>query len=215
MSEAVFYTLFASVILWAFSPFFTRCPTFTTAGLFAAALPAFVLCQALRIASFMATWLPAPAPHCRAGVPTEKLAPPQHWWGWVAVDVVRQSSMSCGDLIFSSHLIYVLGLTLIYTIWGAWKVVKAAAWAAAAAISLLIIASRKHYTVDVVIAWYTVPLVFHALRGTQRWKRLAGRPDGGLPEVSGGVGAGGGSSSNGCGGPALAVVVEHGRGEGE
>ena len=208
VSEAVFYTLFASVIAWTFSPFLTRRPTFTTAGLFAAALPAFVLCQALRIASFMATWLPAPAPHCRAGTPTERLAPPPHWWGWVAVDVVRQSSMSCGDLIFSSHLIYVLGLTLVYTIWGAWKVLKAAAWTAAAAISLLIIASRKHYTVDVVIAWYTVPLAFHALRGTARWKRLAGRPDSGLPEVNEAAGVAGPSNGDGP----VAVVVENGHG---
>ena len=214
MSEAVFYTLFASVIAWTFSPFLARRPTFTTAGLFAAALPAFVLCQALRIASFMATWLPAPAPHCRAGAPTDKLAPPAHWWGWVAVDVVRQSSMSCGDLIFSSHLIYVLGLTLVYTLWGGWRLMKAAAWAAAAAISLLIIASRKHYTVDVVVAWYTVPLVFHALRGTKRWARLAGRPDAGLPEVNGSGGGGGVAPAASNGPPLTGVVVENGGGGG-
>jgi sphingomyelin synthase-related protein 1 len=215
VSEAVFYTLFASVILWTFSPFVTRRPTFTTAGLFAAALPAFVLCQALRIASFMSTWLPGPAPHCRAGVPTDRLAYPAHWWGWVAVNVVRQSSMSCGDLIFSSHLIYVLGLTLVYTIWGSWKAIKAAAWAAAATISLLIIASRKHYSVDVVVAWYTVPLVFHALRGTKRWQRLAGRPDAGLPEVvvgscGGGAAANGSGVGGGGGGDVVAVVVDDG-----
>jgi hypothetical protein len=222
ISEAVFYTLFSTVIAWTLSPFVTRRPTFTTAGLFAAALPAFVLCQVLRIVSFMSTWLPGPAPHCRAGVPTDKLAPPDHWWGWIAVDVVRQSSMSCGDLVFSSHLIFVLGLTLVYTIWGSWKALKAAAWAAAAAISLLIIASRKHYTVDVVVAWYTVPLVFHALRGTRRWQRLAGRPDSGLPQVSNGTGgaacaagaangsAGMGGGSGVDGGDAVAVSIGDG-----
>ena len=40
-------------------------------------------------------------------------------------------------------------------------------WAAVGALSVLIVASRKHYTVDVVIAWYVVPLVFHAL--ARRW----------------------------------------------
>lgn len=36
-------------------------------------------------------------------------------------------------------------------------------------LSCLIVASRKHYTVDVFIAWYAVPLVFYALNryGTQ------------------------------------------------
>jgi hypothetical protein len=40
---------------------------------------------------------------------------------------------------------------------------KAAAWAAAAVLALLIIAARKHYTVDVVIAWYTLPMVYTLL----------------------------------------------------
>ena len=41
-------------------------------------------------------------------------------------------------------------------------------WGYAAVVSALIIASRKHYTVDVVIAWYTVPLVFYFLM--RRWR---------------------------------------------
>jgi PAP2 superfamily C-terminal len=44
---------------------------------------------------------------------------------------------------------------------------KVAYWALAAVLSVLIIASRKHYTVDIVVAWYTVPLVFLALE--RRW----------------------------------------------
>ena len=34
-------------------------------------------------------------------------------------------------------------------------------------LSVLIVASRKHYTVDVLIAWYVVPLVFYAM--LRRW----------------------------------------------
>lgn len=37
------------------------------------------------------------------------------------------------------------------------------AWGLAATLAVLIICSRKHYTVDVLIAWYVVPLVFLAL----------------------------------------------------
>lgn len=48
---------------------------------------------------------------------------------------------------------------------------KAVAWALAFILSVLIIASRKHYTVDVVIAWYVVPLVFLALERTYVTKR--------------------------------------------
>jgi hypothetical protein len=48
---------------------------------------------------------------------------------------------------------------------------KAVAWVLAFILSVLIIASRKHYTVDVVIAWYVVPLVFLALERTYITKR--------------------------------------------
>jgi PAP2 superfamily C-terminal len=34
-------------------------------------------------------------------------------------------------------------------------------------VSVLIVASRKHYSVDVVIAWYVVPLVFYTMH--RRW----------------------------------------------
>lgn len=41
------------------------------------------------------------------------------------------------------------------------------AWCAVFVLSVLIVASRKHYTVDVVVAWYVVPLVFYAM--LRRW----------------------------------------------
>ncbi|EXB30486.1 hypothetical protein L484_006036 [Morus notabilis] len=39
------------------------------------------------------------------------------------------------------------------------RCIKQCAWVLAVVQSLLIIASRKHYTVDIVVAWYTVNLV--------------------------------------------------------
>lgn len=62
-------------------------------------------------------------------------------------------SKSCGDLIFSSHTTFILTGTLAYHEYGASRAMKAVGWAAAGVLSLLIIASRKHYTVDVVVAW--------------------------------------------------------------
>lgn len=49
---------------------------------------------------------------------------------------------------------------------------KILSWTAAAILSLLIIASHKHYTVDVTVAWYTVPLVFYTLE--RRWTTRRG-----------------------------------------
>ena len=40
-------------------------------------------------------------------------------------------------------------------------------WTGAFVLSTLIVASRKHYTVDVLVAWYVVPLVFYSSH--RRW----------------------------------------------
>ena len=42
---------------------------------------------------------------------------------------------------------------LAYTEYGSWLTMKLIAWVCGAIVSVLIIASRKHYTVDIVIAW--------------------------------------------------------------
>ena len=44
-------------------------------------------------------------------------------------------------------------------------------WVAVALMSVLIVASRKHYSVDVVIAWYVVPLVYWTLQRHWSTKR--------------------------------------------
>lgn len=177
-SEALFYTLFFGGILFLLSPLVCKGSRFTAVGGLAAGLPALVLCQALRIACFQSTRLPSPAPHCLTGAEEPVHPRPDHWWGYILINVVTQASKSCGDLIFSSHMIFALAFGCMYIAWGRWRAV-AAAWAlASVALSLLIVASRKHYSVDVVVAWIVVPLVFHAFSRTARWQRLAARPDG-------------------------------------
>jgi hypothetical protein len=178
-SEALFYTLFFGGILFTLSPLVCRCSRFTAVGGLAAGLPALVLCQALRIACFHSTRLPSPAAHCLAGAEAPVHPRPDRWYGYVLINVVTQAAKSCGDLIFSSHMIFVLSFGCMYAAWGRWLAVKAAWLAASVALSLLIIASRKHYSVDIVVAWIVVPLVFHAFAQTARWKRLTARPDGG------------------------------------
>jgi len=161
-----------------FSPFVMKAKYLkhTTMGLAFAALPALVLAQALRIVSFTSTRLPSPAPHCLSASPVAVKPRPDHWWQYVVVNVVTQASKSCGDLIFSSHLTFALTFCILYTLRGNFRFVKVFWWLAAVALSLLIVASRKHYSVDIVVAWYAVPLIFFGLTKTRRWRRLSGRP---------------------------------------
>ncbi|CAG9467227.1 unnamed protein product [Pedinophyceae sp. YPF-701] len=170
-SETIFGALMGGTILWSLSPFVVPRKRFYTVLLYARALSVIVFCQILRIISFLSTSLPAPNYHCRSGEPTARPPPPEHWWDYIIVDVKRQSAFGCGDLIFSSHTTLALVFTLAYTTYGSYRWIKAAAWAACVALSMLIVASRKHYTVDVVVAWYTVPLVFSLLHRSWTTKR--------------------------------------------
>ena len=176
VSEAVFTALFAFFAVWSATPFLVGGrPRFHTVTLYARVLTVLVTCQSLRAASFLATGLPAPNYHCRAGAPTAVRPMPAAWWGHAALDVARVVAKGCGDLVFSSHTTFALTGALAYGEWGGVRAVKVVVWATVAALSLLIIASRKHYTVDVLIAWYVVPLVFSLAR--RRWKREKGRGD--------------------------------------
>ena len=58
-------------------------------------------------------------------------------------------------------------------------------WVAVALMSVLIVASRKHYTVDVVIAWYVVPLVYWTLQRHFNTKRRFSDSAASLDELAG------------------------------
>jgi hypothetical protein len=167
MSETVFWIMFIPFILWSFSPFVTYKKKFYTAVLYARLLMVLVICQSLRIISFTVTQLPAPNYHCHLGEPTAVREMPKHWWGHIVVDLGRQATHGCGDLIFSSHTTFVLVGVLTFTEYGNTLLIKIAAWIGVAFLSLCIIASHKHYSVDVVVAWYAVPLVFYTMH--RRW----------------------------------------------
>jgi sphingomyelin synthase-related protein 1 len=167
MSESIFWCLFIPFIFWSFSPFVTARKRFYTAVIYARILMVLTTCQMLRIISFTVTQLPAPNYHCRAGEETAIRDMPSSWWGHIYVDVGRQATHGCGDLIFSSHTTFVLVGVLTFTEYGETLLIKIIAWIGVAAMGLIIVASRKHYSVDVVVAWYTVPLVFYAMH--RRW----------------------------------------------
>jgi hypothetical protein len=123
------------------------------------------VCQLLRVLSFTVTQLPAPSHHCQPGVAEPVW--PATWMDWLIVDVKRQASHGCGDLIFSSHVTF--GWTFTLAIWhfssrgrvdAAFRAIMASSLVAQC---LGIIGARKHYTVDVVVALYVVPLVWEVL----------------------------------------------------
>nr|BCL66178.1 hypothetical protein [Volvox reticuliferus] len=167
VSETIFGLAFAVFVLWTFSPFVSQRKLFYTVVMWTRLLMVLVVCQALRIMTFSVTQLPGPSFHCRANDPSARRSWPVHWTGHLVVDVGRQVSKSCGDLIFSSHTTFMLTGILAYNEYGSLFFMKAVSWLLGIILSILIVASRKHYTVDVVIAWYTVPLVFYTMY--RRW----------------------------------------------
>lgn len=167
ISETIFWSLFIPFIVWSFSPFFTARKRFYTVVIYSRILMVLTLCQILRIISFTVTQLPAPNYHCREGETTAVREMPDSWVGHVVVDVGRQATHGCGDLIFSSHTTFVLVGMLTFTEYGELLAMKIIGWLGVGLMSLFIVASRKHYTVDVIVAWYTVPLVFYAM--LRRW----------------------------------------------
>ena len=72
----------------------------------------------LRALSFGSTILPGPAHHCRAGQITAHRDWVHHWWEHFVVDFRRQAAYSCGDLIFSSHMTFILTFVISYTYHG-------------------------------------------------------------------------------------------------
>eukprot|EP00262_Sarcandra_glabra_P020132 TRINITY_DN791_c0_g1_i4.p1 TRINITY_DN791_c0_g1~~TRINITY_DN791_c0_g1_i4.p1 ORF type:complete len:316 (-),score=30.90 TRINITY_DN791_c0_g1_i4:418-1365(-) len=161
ISETVFSFVFFSFVLWTFHPFILQTKRFYTVLLWIRVLAFLVASQILRIFSFYSTQLPGPNYHCREGSRLARLPRPDSILEVLLINFPRGVIYGCGDLIFSSHMIFTLVFVLTYQKYGTRRCIKQLAWLVAVILSLLIIASRKHYTVDVVVAWYTVCLVVY------------------------------------------------------
>ncbi|EEF41870.1 conserved hypothetical protein [Ricinus communis] len=116
-------------------------------------------CQILRIVTFYSTHLPSPNYHCHEGSKLARLPRPESVFELLIINFSQGVNYGCGDLIFSSHMIFTLVFIRTYHKYGTRRCIKQFAWLLAVVQSLLIIASHKHYTVDIVVAWYTVNLV--------------------------------------------------------
>lgn len=159
ISETVFSLVFLSFVLWTFHPFIFKSKKIYTVLVWCRVLAFLVASQFLRIITFYSTQLPGPNYHCREGSKLARLPRPDSIAEVLLINFPRGVIYGCGDLIFSSHMIFTLVFVLTYQKYGTKRFIKQVAWLIAVAQSFLIVASRKHYTVDVVVAWYTVNLV--------------------------------------------------------
>lgn len=159
ISETLFTFIFISFFLWTFHPFIFKSKKIYTVLLWCRVLAFLVASQFLRIITFYSTQLPGPNYHCREGSKLATLPPPNSVLEVLLINFPRGVIYGCGDLIFSSHMIFTLIFVRTYQKYGTRRWIKQLAWLLAIIQSFLIVASRKHYTVDVVVAWYTVNLV--------------------------------------------------------
>ncbi|KAI4378494.1 hypothetical protein MLD38_015965 [Melastoma candidum] len=151
ISESTFGVIFFSFFLWTFHPFVYQNKKIYTVLLWCRVLAYLVASQILRILTFYATQLPgqmitATRAQSFPGYHHHELFPRGVFYG-------------CGDLIFSSDMIFTLVFVSTYHQYGTKRFIKQCGWLLAVIQSVLIIASHKHYTVDIVVAWYTVNLV--------------------------------------------------------
>mmetsp|Transcript_966 Transcript_966/g.2166 ORF Transcript_966/g.2166 Transcript_966/m.2166 type:complete len:380 (-) Transcript_966:175-1314(-) len=125
----------------------------------------------LRFFTFVSTSLPGPAPHCQPGAPLYRNS-----ISWAEV-FSRRSRVhvdpNCGDLIFSGHMFQVTSFCAVM-LSESKKLMPSAplgrAWCLLLVLTVCvqpyyIIASRNHYSVDVVISSYLAPLVWYAMEG--------------------------------------------------
>jgi len=124
----------------------------------------------LRAATYLATSLPGAAPHCYPG---SDLRPPPS----IAACFTHEVSVNgnCGDLNFSGHvLLLTVGLGFMqaygHQFWGLeyrgplHVCLLTVGCVLAAAMIVNIIRSRHHYTVDVVVALYTGPMLWYRMQ---------------------------------------------------
>ncbi|KAI5603471.1 hypothetical protein BDE02_01G221200 [Populus trichocarpa] len=165
VSETSFTFIFASFVLelvllqWTIHPFVFQNKKIYTVLIWCRVLAYLVACQILRIFTFYSTHLPGPNYHCHEGSKLARLPHPKSAIELLVINFSRGVNYGCGDLIFSSHMIFTIVFVRTFHKYGTNRCIKQLAWLLAVVQSFLIVASHKHYTVDVVVAWYTVNLV--------------------------------------------------------
>lgn len=125
--------------------------------LISAWLRCMTILNVLRISSFLVTQLPGPAEHCRPGSTTYN--PP------TTIFERANFQTGCGDLLFSGHTMLLCTCMMLLTeVFRSRRVLCALLWVYFGAFCVLVLSFRKHYTVDVLVAVYTAPLVWNRFR---------------------------------------------------
>ncbi|KAJ2778334.1 hypothetical protein H4R18_004665 [Coemansia javaensis] len=79
----------------------------------------------------------------------------------------------CGDAIYSGHTLIFVVCAMTWASFAprtaAGRALTAAAWALCVAGSLVVIANRAHYTIDVLLAWYIAPGAWHTVAWFWYW----------------------------------------------
>ncbi|CAN1303947.1 Phosphatidylinositol:ceramide inositolphosphotransferase 1 [Linum perenne] len=118
ISEMLFSCVFLTFVLWTFHPFIFKVKKIYTVLVWCRVLAFLVASQFLRIISFYATQLPGPNYHCREGSKLARLPHPQSVHEVLLLNFPRGVMFGCGDLIFSSHMIFTLVFVLSYQKYG-------------------------------------------------------------------------------------------------
>ncbi|KAJ8752393.1 hypothetical protein K2173_004029 [Erythroxylum novogranatense] len=134
VSETLFAFIFCSFALWTFHPFIFQNKRFIHSHL--------VLGSCL-VSGANVSFRAQDVLNCPLQTAVELLI----------INFSKGVNYGCGDLIFSSHMIFTLVFVRTFHKHGTRRCIKQFAWLLAILQSLLILASRKHYSVDVVVAW--------------------------------------------------------------
>ena len=178
ISEFVFSIIFFTILGFGFLPFFHNKPQYYMSTIWIRVLTVLFICIFLRSFSFLATSLPGPAPHCQPY--SKNYSPPETIYDIIfRIDITN----GCGDLVYSSHTMIAMTMILSAHYYLPFYLKKhknnngngysyqykfylglmyGFYWPLICLLAILIIAARKHYTVDVIVALYITPLVFHA-----------------------------------------------------
>jgi len=115
-----------------------------------------IFSQCLRIVTFLFTTIPGPNVHCRPD--SRDYNPPKTF-----MDVFTPGFQSgCGDLVFSYPTMLLILCAFTVQKYGYNVHFKRVMWLCALLIGPLSVAARRNYSVDVVVAWYGVPLLWMA-----------------------------------------------------
>ncbi|CAB4305339.1 unnamed protein product [Prunus armeniaca] len=162
ISETLFSFIFLSFVLWTFHPFIFKSKKIYTVLLWCRVLAFLVASQFLRIITFYSTQLPGPNYHCREAASSDSV------FEVLLINFPRGVLYGCGDLIFSSHMIFSLVFVRTYQKYD----YKAVSLVTRRDPEFLDCGIAQALHGDVVVAWYTVNLVVFFID-----KKLAELPD--------------------------------------